>query len=111
MFLQPKNPTKPYFEGYWLGANDLATEGRFVWAATGQPITYTNWDGNNPNNDRDEDCAQILTSNPSSNGRWNDITCNSPVTFNPPQNTMCERILSPGKDFTLQLNSTTACFG
>ena len=99
MCLQPKNPTKPYYEGYWLGANDRATEGKFVWAATGQPVTYTNWDGNNPDNYKEEDCAQILTSNPSINGRWNDINCDSPVNTDPHvfQNTMCERITSGGK--------------
>jgi hypothetical protein len=97
--LQPKNPSKPYYEGYWLGANDRTTEGKFVWAATGQPVTYTNWDGNNPDNYKEEDCAQILTSNPSINGRWNDINCDSPVNTDPRvfQNTMCERITSGGK--------------
>jgi hypothetical protein len=107
MCLQPKNPCKHYYEGYWLGANDIGVEGTFVWAATRQPIPYATWDGNNPNNDRNEDCVQILTSDPRSNGRWNDISCDHPGVN---QNTMCEKITRPGKDFNLLDNDKTACF-
>ncbi len=94
--MQPKDPSKPFYEGVWLGANDLEAEGRFIWAATGQHITYSNWDGKNPNNWREEDCVHLLTSN---NGRWNDINCDAPVNTNPPayQITMCERIIVTGR--------------
>jgi hypothetical protein len=51
---QPNNPNRNYFEGLWLGANDRETEGRFVWAATGQPITYAFWEGANPDNWKEE---------------------------------------------------------
>ena len=33
----------------WLGLNDAETEGTFLWAS-GEPVTYTNWGGDAPNN-------------------------------------------------------------
>src|SRR5262249_22655581 len=33
----------------WLGLNDQAVEGTFVWSS-GEPVTYTNFQGGEPNN-------------------------------------------------------------
>src|SRR5690242_3358842 len=33
----------------WLGLNDAAVEGTFVWSS-GQPVTYTIWEPGNPDN-------------------------------------------------------------
>jgi hypothetical protein len=34
---------KPRERDIWLGANDLNTEGVFVWESTGSELSYTNW--------------------------------------------------------------------
>ncbi len=89
-----KDPRKLY-EGAWLGANDIETEGKFVWEATGQSITYSNWSLGQPDNWKEEDCVHLMTG---SEGKWNDLKCDSPK-----QITMCERVIHPGKDTASRL--------
>jgi hypothetical protein len=69
---QPNNPNRNYFEGLWLGANDRETEGRFVWAATGQPITYAFWEGANPDNWKEE-AKGIFICTTTNSQPWGDI--------------------------------------
>ncbi|XP_001647954.2 C-type lectin 37Da [Aedes aegypti] len=62
---------------FWIGASDLADEGTFVWVATGEEVTYTNWRENEPNNEGgNEDCIQLAYI-PALNYHWswNDNTC------------------------------------
>jgi hypothetical protein len=57
----------------WLGFNDAAVEGNFVWSS-GEPVTFTFWHSNNPDNLGDEDYATIRpgpASPPA--GSWNDL--------------------------------------
>ena len=35
-------------EYFWIGFNDIAEEGNWVWSS-GEPVTYTNWDEGEPN--------------------------------------------------------------
>ena len=56
--------------GLWIGYNDAATEGSFLWVSGLMP-GYTNWDPGEPNNAGDEDYAYIR---PFSSGRWNDVS-------------------------------------
>ena len=53
----------------WIGFNDLASEGTWVWA-DGTATSYTNWSSGEPNDSGGEDCAHIYT-----NGQWNDHRC------------------------------------
>ena len=36
-------------DGFWLGATDEVQEGRWLWS-DGSPVTYVNWDADQPNN-------------------------------------------------------------
>lgn len=51
----------------WIGFTDEAVEGQWRWV-TGESVTYTNWNGGEPNNVNNEDYAQFV-----SGGRWNDL--------------------------------------
>ncbi|EPQ13761.1 Mannose-binding protein C [Myotis brandtii] len=54
----------------FLGITDEEKEGHFV-DLTGRPMTYQNWNDNEPNNaNSGEHCVMILP-----NGKWNDINC------------------------------------
>lgn len=56
----------------WIGFNDEAVEGTFVWYDQ-SPVTYTNWAPGEPNNSGgNEDCTQIYP-----DGMWNDLNCNT----------------------------------
>jgi cysteine-rich repeat protein len=68
--LQPSLPSGEV----WVGANDLAMEGTFIWH-NGEPWTYVNgtapWASAEPNNNGgNEDCVEIM-----SDGLFNDRPC------------------------------------
>jgi hypothetical protein len=60
----------------WIGLNDLALEGTFVWS-DGTPLSYRNFLPNEPNDLMGEDCVEMspLT------GQWNDLDCERPQTY------------------------------
>ncbi len=47
-----------FFEKYWIGYNDIRTEGTFVWD-DGSLSDFTIWNYNEPNNDYNKDCVMI----------------------------------------------------
>ncbi|PAA81135.1 hypothetical protein BOX15_Mlig013028g3 [Macrostomum lignano] len=57
--------------GFWLGFNDRAEEGYWVWD-DGEPVTYLNWVAGEPNNaGAGEDCGMIYADS----AMWNDVAC------------------------------------
>ena len=92
--LQPKKINRPGIEGIWIGLNDRAKKRSYLWEATGQSPTFTNWNSGEPNNCPNkggdnvvgEDCAHIVAS---WGGKWNDLTC-VPIAAEK-QNTFCEK--------------------
>ncbi|MBU1068908.1 hypothetical protein KJ975_04985, partial [Myxococcota bacterium] len=59
-------------QNWWIGANDLDSEGTFTWT-DGTPFDATFWADGEPNNaDGWENCAHLASW---AGGRWNDIPC------------------------------------
>ena len=64
---------------FWIGYNDISSEGHFVWTRTGQAGHYTKWLTGQPDSAyTNDDCAELL-SNPY--GRWNDRLCQNKIPF------------------------------
>ena len=64
---------------YWIGANDLLSDGLFVWSDE-SALNYSNWKVGEPNNGvagaYQENCVQIVTMDRRGhNGKWVDIQC------------------------------------
>lgn len=59
----------------WMGFNDIAVEGTWVWS-DGSPVTFTKWGSGEPNNSGNEDCGHFRTDT-----YWNDASCTSSFPF------------------------------
>ncbi|XP_038662176.1 tetranectin-like protein [Scyliorhinus canicula] len=55
----------------WIGVNDMTTEGKFV-DVNGLPLTYFNWDRNEPRGGTRENC---VVASISSQGKWSAEVC------------------------------------
>jgi hypothetical protein len=59
---------------FWIGLNDIASEGTFVWDSA-EPVGYTNWWPGEPNNSNNEDGVHMIPNGPG--GMWNDNNVNA----------------------------------
>ena len=58
----------------WIGFNDIASEGTWVWLYG--TSSYSNWASGEPNNLNDEDCTEQY-----SGGSWNDLRCSAEYKY------------------------------
>lgn len=98
----------------WIGFNDEAVEGQFVWYDQ-SPVVYTNWAPGEPNQSGNEDCVQIYPggANP---GTWNDLSCTSANAKSIIEVNLCPVInagsnVSVCKGTSTTLNATSTLFG
>ncbi|KAK7456586.1 hypothetical protein BaRGS_00039312, partial [Batillaria attramentaria] len=57
----------------WIGLEDIAVEGEWVWSSNRDKAEYTNWSQGQPDSSQSwEDCVEL---SPYYGGRWNDIHC------------------------------------
>jgi hypothetical protein len=59
---------------YWIGYNDIDSEGNFEWT-DGETVTYSNWRSGEPNDSGGEDCTQV-----EAGSVWNDMPCTHTAT-------------------------------
>jgi hypothetical protein len=62
---------------WWIGLSDIKAEGTFVWT-DGSKLDYLHWNGGEPNNAGEEDCANITQGG---GGQWNDLPCDAVIPF------------------------------
>jgi hypothetical protein len=62
----------------WIGANDVAVEGDWVWV-DGSGVHYDSWGSGEPDDAGDADCA--LTNTAGRRGEWSDTRCSSSYQF------------------------------
>lgn len=67
----------------WTGVNDIGEEGKFVWSE-GSPVTYTNWNGKQPDLDINSNCGIMAVSKHFDKGYWEIDDCSKIFAF------MCE---------------------
>lgn len=65
---------------FWIGLNDIANEGRFVWSS-GEPVTYTHWAVGEPNNAGNGDAVYIWPGASSAESYWADLNVSATKPF------------------------------
>ncbi|XP_013416323.1 perlucin-like [Lingula anatina] len=62
----------PDYFTWWIGGNDMASEGNWVWVENNRRVSYSNWGPREPNNEDNEDCMEIFHDK---KPEWNDHLC------------------------------------
>ena len=64
---------------WWLGGTDFFKEGHWRWERTGEPLQFSAWGFNQPDNvdifGNSEDCLHIFSLKWAGDRSWNDHTC------------------------------------
>ena len=63
----------------WIGYNDRAQEGTWIWSITGKSGTYTNWSPGEPDNGGNSDCAILWSGQEWT--FWDDVRCDHTQWF------------------------------
>ena len=91
----------PIGKGIWIGIHDKTNEGKFTYESDGKPITWKNWNKNEPNNccKGGEDCVHLTNGLYGGGGLWNDLSCSRKLAF------VCEKAEkgSRGEDIILNI--------
>ena len=58
-------------EDFWIGINDVSSEGTFKWS-DGSALHFTDWATGEPNNVQNQDCGQLCKDK---NFQWDDADC------------------------------------
>ena len=82
-WLQDMKTEGKLIEWVWLGLQDQATEGQFVYHSNGQPASFVNWKSGQPNGG--ENCVFFGYDH---NGQWYDSPCSWTLQY------LCEIRLS-----------------
>lgn len=77
-FLQTK-------QRHWISLGDVINEGKFVWKFTRQEAKFLEWDENEPDGDRRENCVAQ-----NKKFKWIDMPCESPLPY------VCQREIEEG---------------
>eukprot|EP00105_Crassostrea_gigas_P012433 XP_011428419.1 PREDICTED: perlucin isoform X1 [Crassostrea gigas] len=68
-----------YKESFWIGGNDLISEGKWMWMTSHTPLHYTNWAHGEPSNEfGGEHCMSLLFY---TDYHWNDERCKTVLPF------------------------------
>merc|ERR1711894_165665 len=62
---------------YWIGLNDIATEGLFRWAESHAVAEYTNWYPGEPNNSAGGSTENCVVKGMQGGFAWNDVPCDT----------------------------------
>ena len=80
---------------FWIGLNDVAAEGTFVWSS-GEPVTYTNWYLGEPNDEFGEEDRVTMVPDTGFAGTWNDLQNATADDQNRPVLAVAEIVPEPG---------------